>query len=160
MGLRNIFLSLRLKLSSKQFTFFAMFSNFAAFLFWSRLFSILKSRNPRIVFFFLLRVFILSCFFQECKQPITLYTAQKPWNMLPIGMQWFAFQCGLGSTPHLEAGGFASTRDDMPHPDVQFHFLPSMVIDHGRVKPDRHAFQVSLVFTVAFHFHCQPLTSI
>lgn len=78
----------------------------------------------------------------ECTQPITLYNAQKPWNMLPIGMQWFAFQCGLGSSPHLEAGGFASTRDGVPHPDVQFHFLPSMVIDHGRVKPDRHAYQV------------------
>lgn len=78
----------------------------------------------------------------ECTQPITLYNALKPWNMLPIGLQWFAFQCGLGSSPHLEAGGFVSTRKDLPHPDVQFHFLPSMVIDHGRVKPDRQAFQV------------------
>ena len=58
MGLRNIFLSLRLKLSSKQFTFFVMFSNFAAFLFWSRLFSILKRSKSKNSIFFL-----TSCFY-------------------------------------------------------------------------------------------------
>ena len=30
----------------------------------------------------------------------------------------------------------------MPHPDIQFHFLPSQVIDHGRVAPKVEAFQV------------------
>jgi choline dehydrogenase len=28
------------------------------------------------------------------------------------------------------------------HPDLQFHFLPSLVVDHGRVPPDRHGYQV------------------
>ena len=62
---------------------------------------------------------------------------------MPIGVQWFAFKTGLASSSHLEAGGFVSTREDIPHPDVQFHFLPSLVIDHGRIPPDKEGFQVS-----------------
>lgn len=86
----------------------------------------------------------------ECTQPITLYTAQKLWNMIPIGVRWFAFQTGLASSSHLEAGGFTSTRDDIPHPDVQFHFLPSLVIDHGRIPPDKEGFQAHVGTMRAF----------
>eukprot|EP00794_Sanderia_malayensis_P018193 gene18193-20008_t len=78
----------------------------------------------------------------ECKKPITLYSATKPWNMVAIGLQWFANQTGLGATSHLEAGGFIRSREGLSHPDIQFHFLPSAVHDHGRVNPDRHSYQV------------------
>lgn len=77
-----------------------------------------------------------------CKEPITLYSATKPWNMVRIGIEWFLFQTGDGASSHLEAGGFVRSRPDVPHPDIQFHFLPSAVRDHGRVAPDQHAFQV------------------
>ncbi|TRY81840.1 hypothetical protein DNTS_011406 [Danionella cerebrum] len=49
---------------------------------------------------------------------------------------------GYGATAHLESGGFIRSRPDVPHPDIQFHFLPSQVIDHGRVKSKIEAFQV------------------
>uniref|UniRef100_A0A8C1RA44 Choline dehydrogenase n=1 Tax=Cyprinus carpio TaxID=7962 RepID=A0A8C1RA44_CYPCA len=39
-------------------------------------------------------------------------------------------------------GGFIRSRPGVPHPDIQFHFLPSQVIDHGRVKSNIEAFQV------------------
>jgi choline dehydrogenase-like flavoprotein len=31
---------------------------------------------------------------------------------------------------------------EINHPDIQFHFLPSQVIDHGRTAPQEEAFQV------------------
>ncbi|XP_072169809.1 choline dehydrogenase, mitochondrial-like [Diadema setosum] len=80
----------------------------------------------------------------RCTQPITLYTAQWkfPHNMIRIGLQWFLFQNGLAASPHLEAGGFIRSRPGVEHPDIQFHFLPSVVNDHGREPGTCHAFQV------------------
>ncbi|XP_071485276.1 choline dehydrogenase, mitochondrial-like [Diadema antillarum] len=80
----------------------------------------------------------------RCTQPITLYPAQWkfPHNMIRIGLQWFLFQTGLAASPHLEAGGFIRSRPGVEHPDIQFHFLPSVVNDHGREPGTCHAFQV------------------
>ncbi len=78
----------------------------------------------------------------ECTQPVTLYSATQLHNMVRIGMEWFLFHTGLGASSHLEAGGFVRSRPDVDHPDVQYHFLPSVVWDHGRKQADRHAFQV------------------
>ena len=81
---------------------------------------------------------------QECTQPITLYSAQWkfPHNMIRIGLQWFLTSTGEGATAHLETGGFIRSRPGMTHPDIQFHFLPSTVNDHGRVVGPCHAYQV------------------
>src|SRR5207237_413466 len=85
-------------------------------------------------------------------QPITLYNATKRLAMLRIGLEWFLFQSGLGASAHLEAGGFIRSRPGVRHPDLQFHFLPSLVIDHGRVPPDRHGYQA--------HVGPMPATSV
>ena len=79
---------------------------------------------------------------QECTQPITLYSAQKIWNMIPSGMQWFLFRNGICATSHLEAGAFIRTQNGLAHPDIQYHFLPSAFRDHGRFKVETHAYQV------------------
>lgn len=42
----------------------------------------------------------------------------------------------------MESGGFIRSRPGVAHPDIQFHFLPSQVIDHGRVASKIEAFQV------------------
>ena len=34
-----------------------------------------------------------------------------------------------------EAGGFFRTRDDLPAPDVEFHFAPSIFFDEGLNAP-------------------------
>ncbi|NWQ68356.1 CHDH protein, partial [Neopipo cinnamomea] len=47
-----------------------------------------------------------------------------------------------GATAHLESGGFIRSEPGVPHPDIQFHFLPSQVIDHGRVASTMEAYQV------------------
>lgn len=77
----------------------------------------------------------------KCKKPITLYSAQQPVNMIRIGAEWLLKQTGMGATTHLHAGGFIRSQAGVDHPDIQYHFLPSQVIDHGRVNPEYHAFQ-------------------
>ena len=83
---------------------------------------------------------------QECKQPITLYSAQWkfPQNMVLIGLEWFLFQTGWGATAHLESGGFIRSRGGLAQPNLQYHFLPSTVNDHGRKNGPCHAFQVHI----------------
>ncbi len=78
----------------------------------------------------------------ECRQPVTLYSMANPFKKLAVGVQWFMARSGLAASSHLEAGGFISSRSDVPHPDIQYHFLPSLVSDHGRVMGNCHAFQV------------------
>lgn len=53
----------------------------------------------------------------------------------------------------MESGGFIRSRPKVAHPDIQFHFLPSQVIDHGRVTPKIEAYQVSKAF------FCKTVTS-
>lgn len=78
---------------------------------------------------------------QHCKQPISLYREQKqPWKTL-VGIRWFLFHSGLGASSHLEAGAFIKTNANIKHPNLQYHFLPSLVIDHGRQPINEHAYQ-------------------
>ncbi len=77
-----------------------------------------------------------------CTQPITLYAVENPLVKLKVGIEWFLRKTGWGASAHLEAGAFIRRDDDVAHPDLQFHFLPSVVNDHGRKPGDRHAFQV------------------
>ncbi|NXQ48764.1 CHDH protein, partial [Catharus fuscescens] len=79
---------------------------------------------------------------QKCTKPITLYSAQKPLNMVRIGLEWLWKFTGEGATAHLESGGFIRSAPGVPYPDIQFHFLPSQVIDHGRVASKMEAYQV------------------
>ncbi|WP_026870448.1 choline dehydrogenase [Inquilinus limosus] len=78
----------------------------------------------------------------ECTQPITLYSVENPLFKAKVGVEWFMFRSGLCTSAHLEAGGFIRSRAGIRHPDIQYHFLPSVVNDHGRKPGDRHAFQV------------------
>ena len=45
---------------------------------------------------------------------------------------------GPMTTPYAEAGGFWTVMPDAPAPDVQWHFVPAMLEDHGREKVDGH----------------------
>ena len=62
--------------------------------------------------------------------------------MLRIGVQWFLNKSGPCSTSFLEAGGFAKSSPEREYPNIQFHFFPAFVIDHGLVDPDRHGYQL------------------
>ncbi|XP_078270763.1 choline dehydrogenase, mitochondrial [Rhinoraja longicauda] len=79
---------------------------------------------------------------QQCKEPVTLYKSQKPIKMIQIGLEWLWKFTGEGATSHLETGGFIRSSHEVQHPDIQFHFLPSQVNDHGRATPTEEAYQV------------------
>ena len=65
-------------------------------------------------------------------------------NILNFLKLCYLLQTGPSASTHLESGGFARTGTDVAHPDVQMHFLPSQVIDHGRKPAVVEAFQVPL----------------
>jgi choline dehydrogenase len=75
-------------------------------------------------------------------RPVTLYAVENKLVKLRVGLEWFLFRTGWGASAHLEAGAFIRRDAKVEHPDLQFHFLPSVVHDHGRKPADRHAFQV------------------
>ena len=45
---------------------------------------------------------------------------------------------GAMTTPYAEAGGFWTVGENAPAPDVQWHFVPAMLEDHGREKVSGH----------------------
>ncbi len=49
---------------------------------------------------------------------------------------------GIMTTPYAEAGGFWKVMEDAPAPDVQWHFVPAMLEDHGRMKVKGHGFSL------------------
>ena len=77
-----------------------------------------------------------------CKEPITLYSIMKGLPMVMAGVRWFLNQTGPCATAHLEAGAFIRSRVGIEHPDIQYHFLPAVVTNHGRDPGTQHAFQV------------------
>jgi choline dehydrogenase len=79
---------------------------------------------------------------QECKTSDTLYSYVNKLNMMRIGIQWFLSRTGPCSTSFLEAGGFCKSSPEREYPNIQFHFFPAFVIDHGLVDPDRHGYQL------------------
>ncbi len=62
------------------------------------------------------------------------------------GIKWFLLKKGRLSYSHLELGGFVSTNDKYKHPNIQYHFFPSLVYDHGLTNPKFDGFQ----------FHASP----
>ncbi len=46
-------------------------------------------------------------------------------------IEWWRSRSGALTTPYAEAGGFAKTSPDIAVPDVQFHFVPAILENHG-----------------------------
>jgi choline dehydrogenase-like flavoprotein len=47
---------------------------------------------------------------------------------------------GVMTTCFAESGGFWRSKPDVPAPDIQYHFVPAMLEDHGRSKVKGHGF--------------------
>jgi choline dehydrogenase-like flavoprotein len=56
------------------------------------------------------------------------------WRGFKAMLEWHKSRSGWLTSPLAEAGGFARTRPDVAIPDVQFHFVPAVLEDHGRTK--------------------------
>lgn len=69
------------------------------------------------------------CLVQSSRQSITYDTI----NELMTGLKYYLFNKGPGTSNIAEAGGFWQSplaKDDRP--DLQFHFVPAILDDHGR----------------------------
>jgi choline dehydrogenase-like flavoprotein len=62
------------------------------------------------------------------------------WRGFKALLEWRRSRSGWLTSPLAEAGGFARTRPDVEVPDVQFHFVPAPLEDHGRTKVRRIGF--------------------
>ena len=58
--------------------------------------------------------------------------AAATWNLAKAIAQWRRDGTGLIATPFAEAGGFLKTSPELSRPDVQLHFVISVVDDHAR----------------------------
>ena len=84
----------------------------------------------------------LEFYFQvECREPVSLYPSTRLLAKAAIAARWMLFRDGLGATNHFESCGFIRSRPDVPHPDIQYHFLPLAVSYDGKQLADRHGFQ-------------------
>jgi len=65
----------------------------------------------------------------RCSQPVTY----DHLNELAVGLNYYLRHEGIGTSNIAEAGGFiASRRAQRSRPDVQMHFVPALLDDHGR----------------------------
>ena len=84
----------------------------------------------------------LEFYFQVAsKQPITLYAKTGLLRRALIGAHWLMRDHGDGATNHFEAGGFIRSRAGIPHPDIQYHFLPMAVSYDGANLAAEHGYQ-------------------
>lgn len=61
-------------------------------------------------------------------------------SMLGQLWRWLRKREGVLTSPFAEAGGFITVMPDSPIPDVQFHFVPIPLEDHGRTAVKAHGF--------------------
>jgi choline dehydrogenase-like flavoprotein len=62
------------------------------------------------------------------------------WRMVRAIFEHRTKRTGIMTTCFAEAGGFWKSRPDLPAPDIQYHFVPAMLEDHGRTKVKGHGF--------------------
>ena len=83
----------------------------------------------------------------KSKKKETLYNLSTNYFRQAIeGLKWFLLKKGMLSYSHLEVGGFVKTSEKYKHPNIQLHFFPSLVINHGLTNPSFDGFQ----------FHASP----
>ena len=83
----------------------------------------------------------------KSKKKETLYDLSTNYITQALeGMKWFLFKKGMLAHSHLELGGFVKTSDKYLHPNIQYHFFPSLVFNHGLTNPSFDGFQ----------FHASP----
>lgn len=64
------------------------------------------------------------------------------WRMGRSLVEYVRHRTGTMTTPFAEAGGFWTLDPTSPAPDVQYHFIPGIVQNHGRDKIRQHGYSV------------------
>jgi choline dehydrogenase len=81
------------------------------------------------------------CTLNKCHQPITYDFNSR--QELGVAIRYFLTHSGPGVSNVAEAGAFVRTRlATDSRPDVQLHFVPAQLDDHGRNRLEGHGFTV------------------
>jgi choline dehydrogenase len=73
-------------------------------------------------------------------RPVSLANAERPRDIA----QYVFLGRGMLRSNGAEAGGFIRIAIDAPAPDLQFHFLPIFIYDHGLTRLDGHGFALGV----------------
>jgi choline dehydrogenase len=83
------------------------------------------------------------CTMQRCTQKITYDHTSD----VAVALQYYLFKSGPGTSNIAEAGGFVrSSLAEDARPDVQFHFVPAQLDDHGRHKMRGYGYTLHACF--------------
>lgn len=75
------------------------------------------------------------CTMQRCTQPVTYDDSDSLLNELRIAFDYYLRKQGPGTSNIAESGGFFRSRlAEDERCDIQFHFVPAQLDDHGRNK--------------------------
>lgn len=77
-------------------------------------------------------------------QPVSIAPWLRMWKAPYIGAEWLFLRRGVGASNHFEGGGFIRTNDEVPYPNLQFHFLPIAVRYDGSAPAEKHGYQVHI----------------
>lgn len=64
------------------------------------------------------------------------------WKMLKATLEHRFKRTGVLTTCFAESGGFWKSDPALPAPDIQYHFVPAMLEDHGREKVKGHGYSI------------------
>lgn len=64
------------------------------------------------------------------------------WRMAKAVIEHRFKRTGIMTTCFAEGGGFWRSSPDLPAADIQYHFVPAMLEDHGREKVKGHGFSI------------------
>ena len=67
----------------------------------------------------------------------TLQKFSKWYNVAYAGIRYLLLGDGPGTENAMEAAGFVKSRPDIDLPDLQLHFIPTFMFDHGRKREDQ-----------------------
>jgi len=73
-----------------------------------------------------------------CSAPVSLYSVLKPTALMRHVPYYLMTGKGPASEMAIETLAFVKTRPDVVAPDLQYHFVPVLYADHGRVLIYRH----------------------
>ncbi|MCL4151792.1 UNVERIFIED_CONTAM: hypothetical protein GTU68_057674 [Idotea baltica] len=79
-----------------------------------------------------------------CKQPVSIHALAQPHRKAAAGIRWAFRKDGVAASSIWEAGGLIRSNDDVPYPNIQYHFGPiGTSYDNSKLKLEQ-AFTVCI----------------
>jgi choline dehydrogenase len=83
----------------------------------------------------------IDCLVQtETPLPVTDYKLARPLPAFFVGAWWVLFHSGPAARIAIDGGAFLKSDPGQALPDLQYHFVPGLLFDHGRKPTDRHGY--------------------